>query len=84
MERTTPPWRGLLPPAPRGESAEGNIPGKDYARKRNVRHGASITETTRATLGTIDYLNKVKREARLKKVEEDEAKKVGGEILSLL
>ena len=63
-------------------SSYGNIRGKDYARKRNLRHGASNTETTRATLGTIDYLNKVKREARLKKVEEDEVKKAGGENLS--
>ena len=42
----------------------GNLRGKDFARKRNLWHGVSQTETTRATLGTIDYLNKLKMEKR--------------------
>ena len=55
-------------------STYGNVRGKDFARKRNLRHGSSQTETTRATLGTIDYLNRMKKEARLKqlKVEKQE------------
>ena len=59
-------------------SCYGNIRGKDFARKQNIRHGSSQTETTRTTLGTIDYLNKVKREARLNvKGEEGRGKDTG-------
>ena len=48
----------------------GNLRGKDFARKHNLRHGVSQTETTRATLGTIDYLNELKRKKRLKEEKE--------------
>ena len=44
----------------------GNLRGKDFARKKNARVGASHTETTRATLGTIDYLNNLKKKKREK------------------
>ena len=47
-------------------SIYGNVRGKDFARKYNLRHGVGQTETTRATLGTIDYLNRIKKEARMK------------------
>ena len=64
-------------------STYGNLRGKDYARKRNLRCRASITETTRATRGTIDYLNRAKREdrdkQRQKKSNQKEEKGSGGE-----
>ena len=47
-----------------------NLRGKDFARKRNARKGDMQTETTRATLGTIEYLNKLKKQKRKKEAEE--------------
>ena len=44
----------------------GNLRGKDFARKRNAKDGDGSKETTRATLGTIEYLNKLKKEKREK------------------
>ena len=43
-----------------------NLRGKDFVRKRNARVGASHTETTRAKLGTIDFLNQMKVEKKKK------------------
>jgi hypothetical protein len=47
-----------------------NLRGKDYARKRNNRMGATQTETLRSRLGTIDFLHKLKKEKRLKEAKE--------------
>ena len=43
-----------------------NLRGKDFVRKRNARVGASHTETTRAKLGTIAFLNQMKVEKKKK------------------
>ena len=62
------------------------LPANTLKRKK-LHHGASHTETTWATLGTIDYLNRIKRDAMLRskvekveKTEEDEAMACVNEI----
>ena len=42
--------------------SHGNLRGKDFAHKRNAKDGDSSKETTQSTLGTIEYLNKLKKE----------------------
>ena len=48
----------------------GNPCGKAFARKWNLYHGVDQTKTIRTTLGTINYLNKMKKKMRLKEEQE--------------
>ena len=55
--------------------AYGNMWGKDFAHKRNTWEGASHTQATRATLGTIDYKNNLKKKKWMKEEKKASPKK---------